>query len=506
MQNEKDRILIWIGAEFTHFLLAHILQKHHDAKYYAIIDITSNPKKFFEIQKIVKFEKIWFFHDEININKKNKPDIEYLKNFEKKYDISLWKFAINERIFYNFYDFHRFSSDEILKIEENSLKFFEKVLKEINPMFFLTKVPSFHHLELFKELCKKHEVKVLMLNYAKLSSKMYISEDIDKFDYIKSLEDGENDKKNFEEMKSYLSQNSPIKQLNEFHNKESKNSKSKLIGLLKFIFTKNRTNKINYNYYGRTKFNVLSDILIKTISKIIRYNFMGKNLLKETKFDVPYVYFPMSVDLERHILIDSPFYTNQIEVIRNIVKSLPIGYQLYVKENPSMVSREWRSISDYNKIMKIPNVKLFHPLMSNKKLLENANLVISIAGSSSLEAAFYEKPSLVFGNVFYELLPSVKKVEQFDKLHKLIKETLIEKVKSEDLSRFVSILEKNLFDFNMVKIGSIISDELYYGSSNVDVEINQEKVNELITNYYDELNFLSDEHLKKINQHKNAIK
>ena len=61
MPSKKDKILIWIGAEFTHFLLAHLLQKHHDAEYYAIIDITSNPKKFFEIQKIVKFEKIWFF-------------------------------------------------------------------------------------------------------------------------------------------------------------------------------------------------------------------------------------------------------------------------------------------------------------------------------------------------------------------------------------------------------------------------------------------------------------
>ena len=112
----------------------------------------------------------------------------------------------------------------------------------------------------------------------------------------------------------------------------------------------------------------------------------------------------MSTDLERHLLIDSPYYTNQIEVIRHVAKSLPVGYLLYVKENPSNVTRDWRDTSQYKEIMDIPNVELLHPNFSNIQLLTNCDLVISIAGSSSFEAAFYEKPSIVFGNVLYSKL------------------------------------------------------------------------------------------------------
>ena len=54
-------------------------------------------------------------------------------------------------------------------------------------------------------------------------------------------------------------------------------------------------------------------------------------------------------------MIDAPFYTNQIEIIRSVVKSLPVGYSLYVKENPGQVSREWRDINEYKEIMNIPN-------------------------------------------------------------------------------------------------------------------------------------------------------
>ena len=51
MSQKKDKILVWIGADLTHFLLASGLQKKHDADYYAIIDITNKPKEFFLSQK-----------------------------------------------------------------------------------------------------------------------------------------------------------------------------------------------------------------------------------------------------------------------------------------------------------------------------------------------------------------------------------------------------------------------------------------------------------------------
>ena len=114
----KSKILFWLGAELTHFCLAYALQKQFNADYYAVIDITKKPKGFFQKQELVKFDKIWYFFDHVKKQNK-KPDYNYLSNFEKKYGINLWKLAVNERIFYRFYNFHKFTSEQICSILEH---------------------------------------------------------------------------------------------------------------------------------------------------------------------------------------------------------------------------------------------------------------------------------------------------------------------------------------------------------------------------------------------------
>lgn len=77
----KPKIFFWINAYLLPFCLAYSLQKKYDADYYAIIDITNKPKKFFQTQDLVQFSKTWYYHDYINA--KTKPDIQYLESFEK---------------------------------------------------------------------------------------------------------------------------------------------------------------------------------------------------------------------------------------------------------------------------------------------------------------------------------------------------------------------------------------------------------------------------------------
>ena len=77
VSEKKEKILVWIGAELVHYFIAQGLQKKHDAEYYAIIDITNKPKKFFLEQKVVNLKKIRFYHDEISNSENTKPDIEF---------------------------------------------------------------------------------------------------------------------------------------------------------------------------------------------------------------------------------------------------------------------------------------------------------------------------------------------------------------------------------------------------------------------------------------------
>jgi len=138
----KDKILFWIDGSLYNFFLSKYIHENHDCEIYGIFDVTSKPKKFFETQTLTNFSKIWFFHDHI---KKSvvEHDIQYLKNFETKYNINLNLETINERSFNKFNKFYRFTKNEILSILEQECKLFESVLDQVDPKFLVMHLPFF---------------------------------------------------------------------------------------------------------------------------------------------------------------------------------------------------------------------------------------------------------------------------------------------------------------------------------------------------------------------------
>ena len=166
-----EKIIFWNEGGFSaSFLLANSLQKKIDSEFYAIYDVTDRQKPFYEKQKLVDFKQTWFFHDAIS-KPRNKVDMQFLTSFEEKYNINLWLLALNERLFYEYNEFHKFSREEILSILEDECKFFEKIL-EIKPKFLITLNTTFHHHEIFYQMCKVVGVKTLVLNQSVFGSKI----------------------------------------------------------------------------------------------------------------------------------------------------------------------------------------------------------------------------------------------------------------------------------------------------------------------------------------------
>ena len=148
----KPKLLFWIDQGLLHFGLAKFIQENLDCEIYSIFEVTEKVKKFFQNQKIVNFEKKWFYHDYLQ-NIDTKPDLDYVSKIEKQYGINLWKLAINERLFYRFNNFYNFKENEILSILEKECRFFENIL-EIKPDFVIGERPQMHHSQLFYEICK----------------------------------------------------------------------------------------------------------------------------------------------------------------------------------------------------------------------------------------------------------------------------------------------------------------------------------------------------------------
>ena len=292
------------------------------------------------------------------------------------------------------------------------------------------------------------------------------------------------------------------KQIKIYDNEHVKSNAQLIKSGLKFLKQKNENIDTHYNYFGRSKSKVFFSTITSLVKKRQRQNFIDSTLEQNVDLDTNFVYFPLAVDLERNLLIDAPFYTNQIEIIRNIAKSLPIGYSLYVKENPSQISREWRNIDEYKSIMKIPNTTLIHPSYNSEKLLQNCNLVITIAGTSAFESAFFEKPAILFVDRDYAVLPSINLIKDITVLPKLIRDSLKIKPDVTHLDQYVSLLEKNSFKFNWMEFGTKFKNEFYYQGALVDVDISETKIKKMLESVESHFQSLISAHIDKINNTK----
>ena len=502
--NMKDKILFWLDGHLLYFCLAYSMSKKYNADYFAIIDITNKPKKFFQGQKFVDFKKTWFYNDHIKKNLE-KIDLDYLTNFERKYGINLWKLAINERLFYKYNSYHKFTRDEILAILEQECKLFEKIVYEIKPNFLVTQDGGFHHGHLLCELCRQMGIKILMINISKIYGKCYISQKIHTIDYLENLDAVKGKNLDFPQLVDLINKNTLSKPLMKFTNEIRSSKHSKLKAVTEFLLSANVNPKTHYQYYGRNKIHVL----IKEIINIIRTRYRGSYIDKHFSYDIddttPFIYLPLHQEPERSLLLDAPFYTNQIETILHIAKSIPVGFLLYVKEHPTQGRlRGWRSIYYYKDIQEIPNVRLIHPSVSSEELIKKCTLVISVGGTTAFEAAFFQKPSIMFTDLGYSILPSIFKVKSLDDLPKTIKLALETNVNHSDLDKYVTALEENSFEFDWLDFIMRYQKIFFHDGNLVDVDIEQKKMALFLEKEKTILDKLADEHIKKIEQHKIA--
>ena len=276
-------------------------------------------------------------------------------------------------------------------------------------------------------------------------------------------------------------------------------SKEKYIkAILKYLFTDDTNVQSHYTYFGRSKLKVIFHMTLYEIRKKQRENFMKKNLPNHVKKDHPFIYFPLHQEQERVLLIGAPFYVNQIEIIKNIAKSLPIGYNLCVKDHPAMNLRGWRDISEMKEIMKIHNVILLHPETKSEKLIEESELVISIKGSDSIQAAFKKKPSIIFEKVGLYDLPSIHKIESISELPNAIKISLKKNVNVNDLQRYTYHVSSKSFEFRYHTIQHALEDVFKVGGYYANNEIDSEKMVKTLEKFKSELSFVASKFIERI--------
>lgn len=154
-----------------------------------------------------------------------------------------------------------------------------------------------------------------------------------------------------------------------------------------------------------SKPNPIKKIWLEAKPKVQRRLLKNSNMWEKYDPDINYVYFPLHLQPEASTMALAPFYLDQLNIIENLAKSLPIGYRVIVKEHPQMLGRRPREY--YEHLKNISNVLLIPPFSDNFTVIRNAKLIFTISGTAGMEGVILGKPVVTLGSVIYNQCGSV---------------------------------------------------------------------------------------------------
>ena len=153
---------------------------------------------------------------------------------------------------------------------------------------------------------------------------------------------------------------------------------------------------------------------------------------------------PMHAEPEYNTLSVSPEFSNTMELIAWLSKSIPANGIIVIKEHPMVYGI--RSRQYYDRFRKMGNVVLAHPEISSLEWIQNSLLVTILTGTVGVEAVYNEKPVLAFGKYhIINNLPTVRYANNFDSTNKAVHEL----IKLSNNKKLLSVSKQALYHAQM---------------------------------------------------------
>lgn len=465
-------------SKIGHAVALH-LKKHYGVDEFCAYVFSPDAKKFIAQQRDFVYDPILVDHELHAASKNVETDSSYIQYFEKTYGPPyLWQYLnCDRKLMMSMGPKEEstavidplYTHEELLKIFQVRAKAIEKMLQKARPniiVFFAIGVLA--HFIIYY-VAKKMGIQVLNCDFPRLENRMCLSEDYRRLTGVTTIAQQWQKEsnhttpyhaeaatfiKNFRVTGSLqLHYMEHYKRLYEDKIEWKTQSYLRLIWRsLRFLFilTGNWLRNGRWFIYGATAQNPLLFILHK-----LKYYFRLlrglKDLYRALLPGESYVFYPLHFEPEIATLLLSPFYFEQIQLIKYIARSLPIDFKLYVKEHPVMQYKRPRSF--YKEILKIPNVKLINPSIPSITLIRDCKLVTTITSSVGWEAALWGKPVITFGEVFYNDLSFVHRIHDIETLPEVIRSLLKEFHYDEaEVTNFLAAALKDSFPFDYTSL------------------------------------------------------
>ena len=122
--------------------------------------------------------------------------------------------------------------------------------------------------------------------------------------------------------------------------------------------------------------------------------------------DEPFVLYGLHRQPESSIDVRGAFFDDQLALIKQISRSLPVTHKLYVKVHFSDVAGQ--SPGFYKRLRRYPGVKLIDPDVDSRSLINRASIIITNVGAMGQEGGYLDKPVIAMSKMFWCELPTVR--------------------------------------------------------------------------------------------------
>ncbi len=429
--NGKDEWMLTLAKEFK--------KRHNSSAFY--LDMVRGGKEYL-IERGVPSENIWSF-DHNGQTKVKKADVGFIAQAEKKYDFRLWDLwqitapRKKSRL--------KLPKETIMKWGQFIIEEAEEMIEKYSPDFVVLQGMASFSIVIIHNMLKAHGVEVLTIVNARIPNRFGINNNLqDEWELLKR-EYGEVKKRGLSAEEMAFAE----KFMHDFREKPFL-----VDGLANVNFGSAKKKKVALS----TKLNKY-----KLYLKILRHRkrlpdlrqfmwpYLDKVLDKTGAFEEPvegeeFAYYGLHVDPEASTSLFGNLYVNQIDVIEKISKSLPVGYMLYVKENPYHYSS--RPYYFRKEIRKFPNVRLISPHVNSIGLIKKSSLILTVTGTIGWEAIILQKPVITFGGVYYNVFDEVSKVGSILDLKEQIAKRISGTVDKKKTMQFITALFSATFEGN----------------------------------------------------------
>lgn len=118
------------------------------------------------------------------------------------------------------------------------------------------------------------------------------------------------------------------------------------------------------------------------------------------QFSADNVVYPLQYEPEASLLYFAPHHVDQVSFVETILRALPHGKILWVKEHPNQFGAlneaPWRALKK-----RYDNLRFVHGRQNGRELIKKSTLLVTISSTMGLDGLLLGRRVLVGGNVFY---------------------------------------------------------------------------------------------------------